>query len=311
MDAVLRTEDRYDVLMAGDGSEGLRVTRQVRPDLLLLSSILPGGENDEHKDGFAVCRALKAEARTQRIPIVLVTAQTTASERVQGLEAGADDFLSKPFNRLELLARVKSLLRIKALNDQLDEVEDVIYSLSRAVEAREGNAAEAHTERVVCYAAALGRQVGLSDESLRVLQQAAMLRDIGKIGLSDKILNKPGALDDDEQKRMQRHAVLGAEIISPLRSTAALLPIIRHHHERWDGQGYPNGLVGEQIPLGARIVAIADAFVAMTSPRPYRPPLSPDKALQTLQSGAGRQWDSRLVALFVAWAQPHARLSVK
>lgn len=298
MHAVLRTEDRYEVLMANDGEEGLDTARRLRPDLLLLDAQLTGPQ-----DGFSICRILKAEPRTRRVPIVLVTPSPAATDRVQVLEAGADDFLAKPFNRTEMLARVRSLLRIKALNDQLDEVESVIYSLSRVVEAREGGNYEAHTERVILYTEALARELGLSDEALRVLGQAAMLRDLGKIGLPDHILNKPGVLDAEEQRCMQNHAEIGAQIISPLRSTAALLPIIRHHHERVDGKGYPDGLVGEHIPLGARIVAIADAFDAMLSHRPYRPALAPTKALATLQAGAGKQWDERLVGLFVAWAQ--------
>lgn len=298
MHAVLRTEDRYEVVTANDGEEGLETARRLRPDLLLLDAGLTG-----RHDGFAVCRTLKAEPRTRRLPIVLVTPSPAATDRVQVLEAGADDFLAKPFNRMELLARVRSLLRIKALNDQLDEVESVIYSLSRVVEAREGGDYEAHTERVIRYTEALAREMGLSDEALRVLGQAVMLRDLGKIGLPDHILNKQGALDEAEQKCMQSHTEIGAQIISPLRSTAALMPIVRHHHERVDGKGYPDGLIGDQIPLGARIVAVADAFDAMLSHRPYRPALAPAKALATLQAGAGRQWDGRLVELFVAWVQ--------
>ena len=301
LDAVLRTDDRYHVQTVCDGRQGLESARSVRPDLIMLCAHLPPVEGS--LDGFAVCRRLKEEARTRRIPVILIMARTTTPERVQGLEAGADDFVAKPFNRIELLARVRSLLRIKALNDQLDEVEDVIYSLSRAVEAREGDAEqEGSTQRVTAYAHALGRELGLSDEALRLLGQAAMLRDVGKIGLPDTLLQKRGALDDQEQRRMQRHTVVGEQIVAPLRSTAALLPIIRHHHERVDGRGYPDGLAGDQIPLGARIVAIADAYNAMLSPRPYRPALAPEKALQTLTAGAGKQWDASLVALFVAWA---------
>ena len=298
LDAVLRTDHRYDVLAACEGRQALETARMTRPDLILLSPLLPG-----EMDGLAVCRKLKEESRTRRIPILLIMAQTTAQERVQGFEAGADDFVTKPFNRIELLARVRSLLRIKALNDQLDEVEDVIYSLSRAMDARDGEGEQdGGTARVMAYAQALGRALGLSDEALRLLGQAAMLRDVGKIGLSDTLLHKPGAFSEPEQKRMQTHTVLGEQIIAPLRSTAALLPIIRHHHERWDGKGYPDGLAGDQIPLGARIVAIADAYDAMLSQRPYRPALTPEKAQQTLLAGAGRQWDASLVSLFVAWA---------
>ena len=306
LDAVLRKDDRYEVLTACDAPGGLDAARRMRPDLLLLNAVLPGGVAG---DGFAVCRTLKAGAATRRIPVVLVTGQATSQDdRVRGLEAGADDFLTKPFNRIELLARVRSLLRIKALNDQLDEVEDVIYALSRAMEAREGGDSAAAAARVVAYATALGGEIGLSDEDLRILGQAAVLRDIGKLGLPDTLLNKPGALDEQERCSVQQHTLLGEQIVSPLRATAALLPIIRHHHERVDGNGYPDGLHGDQIPLGARIVAIADAYDAMTSLRPYRPALSPARAVATLQAGAGRQWDGPLVDVFVRWLQAQPAL---
>jgi putative two-component system response regulator len=298
LDAVLHTENRYEVLTADTAREALELARRLCPDLILLDATLPPPE-----DGLSVCRRLKGETRTRRIPVVLVSPAVSSLDRVQVLEAGADDLLARPFNRLELLARVRSLLRIKSLNDQLDEVENVIYSLSRAVEAREGDNYEAHTERVMFYANALGREIGLNDDALRLLGQAVMLRDLGKIGLPDRILNKQGALSEEEKKSMQQHTILGEQIIAPLRSTAALVPIIRHHHERVDGKGYPDGLFGEQIPLGARIVAIADAYAAMLSHRPYRAALSPDKALAALHAGAGKQWDSRLVATFVAWTQ--------
>ena len=297
LDAVLRTDHRYEVLTACEGRQALDTAQAARPDLVMLSPLLPGD-----LDGLAVCRALRAERRTRRIPVLFIMPQTTTQDRVEGYEAGADDFISKPFNRIELLARVRSLLRIKALNDQLDEAEDVLYSLSRALEAREGEGDNGGTERVTAYAQALGRALELPDEALRLLGQAAMLRDIGKIGLPDRLLQKPGTLDDGERQTMQAHAALGEQIMAPLRSTAALLPIIRHHHERWDGKGYPDGLAGDQIPLGARIIAIADAYNALLSPRPYRAALTPEKARQTLLAGAGRQWDARLVSLFVAWA---------
>ena len=303
LDAVLRTDHRYEVLAACEGRQALETARTVRPDLIMLSPLLPG-----EVDGLTVCRTLKEENRTRRIPILLIMPQTSTQERVQGFEAGADDFVTKPFNRIELLARVRSLLRIKALNDQLDEVEDVIYSLSRAMEVREGESdPDGGTERVTAYAQALGRALGLSDEALRLLGQAVMLRDVGKIGLPDALLQKSGTLSDSELKRMQKHTVLGEQIMAPLRSTAALLPIIRHHHERWDGKGYPDGLAGEQIPLGARIVAIADSYNALLSHRPYRPALTPEKARQTLLAGAGRQWDAHLVSLFVVWADQTPR----
>ena len=301
IEAVLQSDHHYDVTAACSGQLGLAAAHMTRPDLILLPASLPGEQS-----GYSVCRTLKNEPRTRRIPIIFLIANSSTQERAQGFEAGADDFVMKPFHRIELLTRVRSLLRIKALNDHLDEVEDVIYSLRRAVEVREGGAACAQdTDQVIAYTQALGSALGMSDEALRLLGQAALLRDVGKIGLPDMVLNKRGVLSDQEQKRMQRHAILGESIMAPLRSTAALLPMIRHHHERVDGKGYPDGLAGDQIPLGARIIAIADAFHAMLSTRPYRPALTLDKALQTLESGAGRQWDARLVTEFVAWVSQH------
>ena len=306
--AILRTDDKYNVVTATNGEEGMRATRTCRPDLLLLDVVMPGDYN-----GFDVCRMLKEDVATRRIPVVLITAQSNSVDRVQGIEAGADDFLAKPFNRIELLARVRSLIRIKTLNDQLDEVEDVIYALSRAVSVREGGDYEGETAQVALFARRLGEKYGLPEESLRILHQAAILRDIGKLGLPDRLLQKPGALNDEELHDMQRHVVLGEQIVSPLHSTTALLPIIRHHHERADGKGYPDGLAGKNIPLGARIVAIADAYVAMTSPRPYRPSVIPAKAISNLRAGAGKQWDSDLIDMFVKMVDeiPASRLALK
>ncbi len=304
MEAVLRTENCYEVLTSPNAGDGLDTACRLHPDLLLLDVA-----GREAESGYALCRALKADRQTRRLPVLLVTPATQGAERVAMIETGAEDFLAKPFNRAELLARVRSLLKIKALNDHLDEVESVIYALSRIIEAREGREGDAHTERVVLYASALSRQAGLGEDAVRMVGQAAMLRDLGKIGVPDRLLQKRGVLSEAEQKRMQRHAVLGEEIIAPLRSTAALLPIVRSHHERVDGKGYPDGLRGEEIPLGARIVAIADAYDAMLSPRPYRSAMGVAKALSTLQAGADKQWDARLVSLFVAWIQAHPHTS--
>ena len=229
--------------------------------------------------GFAVCRTLKEEPRTRRIPVILMMAQTTTAERVQGFEAGADDFVAKPFNRIELLARVRSLLRIKALNDQLDEVEDVIYSLSRAMEAREGEAdQDGGTERVKVYRPGPGARAGL------VRRGAAPAGPGGHAARrrQDRPAGHPAAKSAARSTTRSGSGCSGTrfsgkQIMAPLRSTAALLPIIRHHHERVDGKGYPDGLAGDQIPLGARIVAIADAYNAMLSHRPYRPALTPGK----------------------------------
>lgn len=292
LEAILRTQSRYELYLASDGEEATRIAKMGEIDLILLDTSLPG------RDGYQVCRTLKTATATQRIPVILLADQASSADRSKGLQAGAEDVLSKPFHRAELLLRVGAQLRIKSLHDQLDEVELVILALSRVMEARD-QYTQAHTERVAEYAVAIGNEIGLSEEDRRTLYRAALLHDIGKVGISELILNKPGALTAEEQRVLRQQTVLSAEICAPMRSSPQILPIIRHHHEHINGSGYPDHLVGEQIPLGARILAIADAYDAMTSQRPYRAALSPAKARSMLQAGAGQQWDAHLVEIFI------------
>jgi putative two-component system response regulator len=231
-------------------------------------------------------------------PVVLVTALANHSARVRGLDAGADDFLTKPIDRYELLARCRSLLRVKSLYDSLDDAERVIFALARAVEAKDPFT-ETHTERVGFSARSLGAALGLSAAEQENLYRGGVIHDIGKIGIPDSILLKPGTLSHSETEIMRRHVLIGEEIVRPLRSAASLVPIVRHHHERIDGSGYPDGLRGEAIPLSARIVAVCDAFDAMITTRAYRPGLAVDEARDALLAGSGRHWDGGLVRLFL------------
>jgi putative two-component system response regulator len=217
---------------------------------------------------------------------------------VRALEAGADDFLAKPVDRTELTARVRSLLRLKSLYDELDDAEAVIFALAKAVEAKD-HYTEAHTERVAYNAQALALIAGLPEADLRQLYRGAMVHDIGKIGVPDAILLKPGPLNDEEWEAMKKHPTIGERIARPLRSATGMLPIIRNHHERVDGLGYPDAMHGDRIPLAARIVAICDAYDAMTSDRPYRPGRAAAEAAAILRDGAGSQWDEELVHLFL------------
>jgi putative two-component system response regulator len=202
-------------------------------------------------------------------------------------------------DKLEVQARVRSLLRIKAIYDELDDTETVIFALAQAVEAKDSYT-EAHTDRVASRARLLGAAVGLTGKELVDLYRGGKIHDIGKIGVPDAILLKPGPLDADETAIMRRHPAIGEQIARPLRSAANLLDIIRHHHENFDGTGYPDGLVGEQIPLLARIVAISDAYDAMITDRPYRHGMSVEKAATILKERAGLQWDPELVPLFLS-----------
>ena len=279
------------VITATDGIEALELVKKDPPDLVLLDVMMP------RMDGYEVCQRLKASPEGRLLPVVMVTALGQIADRVRGLEVGADDFIVKPIERVELVARVRSLLRVKQLYDRLDDAQRTIFALARAVEAKD-SALESHTERVGMNARRIGEALGLGDDTLDDLLWGGVIHDIGKIGTPDSILLKPGPLTLEEFDIMKQHVFIGEEIARPLRSAHDLLPIIRNHHERIDGKGYPDGLAGDDIPLGARIVAICDAFDAMISDRPYRKGLTHADALATLTAGAGTQWDAQLVGIF-------------
>ena len=279
------------VAEAADGPEAIASALKHPPDLVLLDAQMPG------MDGFEVCRRLKSSPATHLTPVVMVTSLTATQDRVTALKAGADDFLSKPIERIELVARVQSLLRLKSTYDRLEDTQQVILSLSLTIEAKD-RYTEAHATRVATTARALAEAAGLKAGQLDDIYFGAMIHDIGKVGIPDAILLKPGFLTPEETLIMRRHPVTGADIVRPLRAAPALTEIIRHHHEHIDGSGYPDQLWGAEIPLSARIVAICDAFDALSSDRPYRSGRSGEEALRILRDGAGKQWDPALVATF-------------
>ena len=280
----------YDVREAKDGIEALESIDEREPDLILLDVDMP------RLDGIAVCQRVKAHPIRRLIPIVILTASNDKSTRLRGIEAGADDYLSKPFDQAELRVRTQVLLRERELNKRLDATEGVLYALARAVEARDRYTIH-HAERVGRYAQEIGSVLGRDDEDA-TLYEGGVLHDLGKIAIPDAILLKPGPLTDDEFAIMRTHTIEGERICLSLRSVAQFLPIIRHHHERVDGTGYPDRLRRSDIPLGARIVAVADAWDAMTSDRPYRASRPYEEALAILRGGAGAQWDPEVVAAF-------------
>jgi putative two-component system response regulator len=281
------------VLTAGSGAAALELFAQEPPDLVLLDVDMPG------LDGFEVCRRLKATPEGRLVPVVMITALNQVEDRVTALEAGADDFMSKPVERSELVARTRSALRLTATYRNLESAERVIFALAAAVEAKDSYT-EAHTHRVGVSARRLGRRIGLGDEQQGALLRGGMIHDIGKIGVPDAILQKPGPLSLEERRQMQRHPELGERIARPLGSAASLLPIIRHHHEAYDGSGYPDGLRGNEIPIEARIVAVCDGFDALTSTRPYRRGRTVGEAVAVLRAGGGAQWDPDLVQTLIA-----------
>jgi len=277
---------------AEDGPSALAAIDRETPDLVLLDVQMPG------MDGYEVCRRIKAGPRGRLLPVVMLTALDNSNDRVLALEAGADDFMSKPVDRVELVARVRSALRLKAVYDTLDSAEQVIFSLAAAVEAKD-KYTEKHTHRVAETARHVGMKLGLPERALDALYRGGIIHDIGKIGVPDAILLKPGPLAGDEIRIMRAHTTIGESIVRPLRSGANLLPIIRNHHERFDGSGYPDGLAGRAIPRLARIVAVCDSYDALVTDRPYRKARSVDEAIATLADGAGKQWDPEVVEVLV------------
>jgi putative two-component system response regulator len=288
------TREGYEATPAGTGEDALRLVRERHPDLVLLDVRLPG-----ELDGFDVCRRIKENEATALIPVTILTALDSAEARQAGIEAGADDFLTKPFDYSLLRARLRTQLRIKRLTDQLERAETVIFSMARWVEVKDPYT-EGHLRRIAGYGAQIAEALGLGPEQVRTVRRAGILHDIGKIGVSEAILQKPGPLDPEEQAELRRHAEHGAAIVAPLGFAAEVAPIILAHHEHWDGRGYPRGLAGEAIPIGARIIAVVDAWDAMTTDRPYRRSLGDAEAIRRLRQGAGTQWDPRVVDTFLA-----------
>ena len=224
-------------------------------------------------------------------------------DRVRGIDAGADDFLTKPFVLSELEARVRSLTRLKRYTDELDSAESVILSLALTIEARDPYT-RGHCERLAGYAIALGARLGLRDDQQVALHRGGFLHDVGKIGIPDAVLLKRGPLDPAEYALMQQHPVIGDNLCRELRLLDDVRPIVRHHHERHDGSGYPDKLSGDQIPLLAHIMSIVDAYDAMTTERPYKSAKPPEQACRELREDAARGWRSAtLVEEFVAMTQ--------
>jgi putative two-component system response regulator len=279
----------YTVVCAANGDQAFDTIHRQPVDLAILDVMMPG------KTGFDVCQAVKCDPRTRLIPVVLVTGLTRVDERIQGITCGADDFLSKPINRQELLARTRSLLRLKEFTDELENAETVLFSLALSIEAKDPYT-KGHCDRLADYSIAMADRLGLPQEQRVALRRAGVVHDIGKIGVPEQVLVKKGPLTDDEWVIMKQHSIVGERICAPLKSFRLVLPIIRHHHEKLDGSGYPDGLAGDQIPLTARILQVTDIYDALTTDRPYRAALSRQDAFRTMKKEVGRGWwDNSLV----------------
>jgi putative two-component system response regulator len=287
--SALLSAEGYQVVCAADGQQALDRVDTASIDLALLDVIMP------RRTGFEVCLAMKSKPQTRLIPVVLLTSLNSDDDRIRGIMCGADDFLSKPVNKHELLARVHSLLRLKQFTDELDNAEAVLFSLALSIEAKDPYT-EGHCDRLSKYSVALGEKLGLAEDLRVALRRGGLVHDIGKLAVPERILLKPGPLTPEERKVMEQHTIAGERICAPLRSFRHVLPIIRHHHEKWDGSGYPDGLTGEQIPLTARILQVTDIYDALTTDRPYRKALPLDKALSIMREEVKRNWwDGSLV----------------
>ncbi len=281
-----------------DGEQALEIARQRPiPQAPILSAQLP------KIDGINVCQTLKRDEVFQLTPIMLMAENDSSEEYQQILDAGADDYIRKPIHRVELTFRARTLLRVQKSNEELIGAESLALALARVVAAKDGYS-HSHVERVASHAEMLGRALGLQEVELRILRYGAIVHNVGKISIPDSVLEKSSALTPREMAMFQQHPRVGCDICAPLKPLKAVVPIIRHHKERWDGTGFPDGLRGDEIPLGAQIVGLVDGWSAMTSHRPYRPAAGHDEAVQMLRNQAEDGiYDPALVECFVECLQ--------
>lgn len=289
--AVLAMEG-YEVIEADSGFTAVELVAQKAPDLILLDVMMP------EMDGFQVCQLLKQNEHTRLIPIIFISGLNDRRSRIRGIEVGADDFLSKPFDRLELTARVKSLVTQKRLNQELDHAEQVLFSIARAIESRDPKTGD-HCERLVKFGKAFGEYLNLTRNQIRDLMWGGYLHDIGKVAIPDAVLLKTGKFTAQEWDIMKQHVLIGEKICQPLRNIRGVIPIIRHHHERWDGSGYPDGLVGEDIPYLAQVFQMIDIFDALISERPYKRAFTLEEAKALMAEETALGWrNPRLMQQF-------------
>jgi len=282
----------YYASIVSDAADAEEQVRRDPPDLILLDVVMPG------KTGYELCHELKEDPATRLIPVVMITGLNAHEDRLKAIEAGADDFLSKPISAEELFARVKSLLKLKEFTDELETAESVLCTLGLSVESRDPYT-EGHCERLARDASELGRHLGLDDECVVALRRGGYLHDLGKITVPDEILKKGSNLTADEWKIMKRHPIVGETICRPLKSLRLVLPIIRHHHEHSDGSGYPDGLKKGEIPLLPRILQVVDIYDALRTARPYKPALAHEQSAITMREEAkAGLWDEELVGEF-------------
>src|SRR5580704_10043713 len=288
----LLTVEGFKVASVSTGAAALEQLSILPIDLVLLDVMMP------NLTGFEVCEKIKANPDTYLIPVVLITALSDKQDRIEGIRAGADDFLIRPVDSTELLARVRSLLTLKFRTDELERAESVLFSLARSIEGKDPYT-HGHCERLSDYSASLGEHLGLVEDEITALRRAGIVHDIGKVAVPDAILLKPSRLTEEEWKLVKEHPAVGERICAPLKSFRLVLPIIRHHHEKLDGTGYPDGLRGEAIPITARVLQIVDVYDALTTERPYKKAFTIVDALQIMKEEVAKGWwDPRIFEQF-------------
>jgi putative two-component system response regulator len=288
----LLTNQGFKVISVADGAEVIQELTRTEVDLVILDVMMP------RLTGFQACEKIKNNPDTYLVPVILITALSGRQDRIEGIRAGADDFLTRPVDRTELLARVRSLLTLKYRTDELERAESVLFSLARSIEGKDPYT-HGHCERLAEYSARLAEQLGLPEDQIIALRRAGVVHDVGKIAVPDAILLKPGRLSSEEWAIIREHPVVGERICAPLKLFRFVLPIIRHHHEKLDGSGYPDGLCGEQIPVTARVLQIVDVYDALTTDRPYKKAFSITDALQTMKEEVSKGWwDPRIFDQF-------------
>lgn len=289
----LLSREGHQVSIVSTVDAALTACADNAPDIVLVDLVAPRGH------GFDLCRRLKNQSVTRFVPVVIVTAQSDRRDRLRGIEAGCDDFLIKPFDSAELHARIQSLVRLKRYTDELESAEAVIMGMGATIEARDPST-NGHCQRLAHYATQLGRSLSLDDSDLGALERGGFLHDIGKIAVPDAVLLKGGQLDPHESRVMRKHPIVGDSLCAGLRSLSKVRPIVRHHHERLDGTGYPDGLRNGEVPLLAQIIGVVDVFDALTTERPYRAARPAEEALQVLTDESSMGWRDRvLVDAFV------------
>jgi putative two-component system response regulator len=295
--SVLEGFDFHGLSRPGDC---LDAVARLSPDVILLDVMMPG------VTGYQLCKQLKSDPATQLIPVVMVTCLGSREDRIRGFEVGCDDFMTKPFDRVELSARVRSLGRLRSVTRTLDSAESVLDSLARVIEAKDTTTGD-HCDRLSRAGRKFGRYLNLDKNQVWVMVRAGVLHDIGKVAVPEKVLLKEGPLDAQEWELMKTHPAAGADLLEPLSTMEGVIPVVRHHHEKWDGSGYPDGLSGNDIPYLARVFQILDIFDALCHERPYKPAFSVQKARDILVDLAdSEKLDPDLTMKFLLWSQSKA-----